>query len=126
MKEDHKLSENKRLTQQRLDNSNVHKEQELFETEAALKLALEATGSSTEAVQCLKAQMNARVTGHGWAYPSLPASWLHQGKPRLAQSNSGADAQRTYLTKLVEEAIKIDLQEGRYLALASSTEYISA
>lgn len=47
-------------------------------------------------------------------------------KPRLAQSNSGADAQRTYLTKLVEEAIKIDLQEGRYLALASSTEYISA
>ena len=99
----------------------------MFETEAALKLALEATGSSTEAVQCLKAQMNARVTGHGWAYPSLPASWLHQGKPRLAdQSNSGVDAQRTYLTKLVEEAIKIDLQEGRYLALASSTEYISA
>ena len=123
IKEDHKLSENKRLTQQRLDNSNVHKEQELFETEAALKLALEATGSSTEAVQCLKAQMNARVTGHGWAYPSLPASWLHQGKPRLAdQSNSGVDAQRTYLTKLVEEAIKIDLQEGRYLALASSAE----
>ena len=116
-----KRAEAKRLKQQRVENSNVHKEQTLIESAAALQLALQATGSASESIELLKAQVNARTSGHSWTYTSLPKTWLHNGKPRLTyKSNSGVSAQVEYLTKVVSKMIGIDSKENRYHELANA------
>ena len=120
-KVDVKCAEAKRLKQQHAENSNVHKEQTLIESAPALQLALQATSSASESMELLKAQINARISGHSWAYTSLPVEWLHNGKPRLSDKSSrGVDAQVEYLTKVVSRMISIDNQENRYQELANA------
>ena len=72
-------------------------------------------------MELLKAQINARTSGHSWTYTSLPEAWLHNGKPRLTdKSSSGVGAQVEYLTKVVTKMISIDNEDNRYHELAEA------